>query len=110
MLPAIFACGPLQFLVSHKQCSKVGHTQCPVKPKFYLLGKQRLGIPDQMQSVPMKLKSMQNLKIDSKKYLHVRLFTDADEIVEVAKGHTTIKVLLTQSQSTHSMKTDNLQI
>ena len=33
-------------------------------------------------------------------------FIDAEEIVEVTKWHATIEVLLTQSQSTQSMKTD----
>ena len=63
-----------------------------------------------MQPVVIKLESIQNLKIDSKKIFICQVLIDTEEIAEVAKGHPTIEVLLTQSQSAQSMKTDNFKI
>ena len=79
MLAAFFAGGPLQFLrflINNVTYMFQSWTHAvPVNPKLYLLGKLKLGIPDQLPSILMKFKSMQNLKIDAKKILTCQVFS-----------------------------------
>ena len=82
----------------------------PVKPKTLLIRKIQSGYTRPNAAGSNKIRINSELKNRFQKIFICQVLIDTEEIAEVAKGHALIEVLLTQSQSAQSMKTDNFKI